>query len=48
LAAAYRDAARAAAQGESGGYARARRSALAADAALRRALRMLRTVGYAG
>jgi hypothetical protein len=47
-AAAYRDAARAAVRGESGGYARARRSALAADAALRRALRMLRVVGYAG
>jgi hypothetical protein len=46
-AAAYRDAARAAARGESGGYARARRSALAADAALRRALGMLRVVGYA-
>jgi hypothetical protein len=47
-AAAYRDAARAAARGESGTYTRARRSALAADAALRRALRMLRVVGYAG
>jgi hypothetical protein len=47
-AAAYRDASRTAARGEAGGYARARRSAQAADAALRRALRMLRVVGYAG
>jgi hypothetical protein len=45
---AYRAAARAAVHRRAGGYARARRSALAADAALRRALRSLRVVGYAG
>jgi hypothetical protein len=45
---AYRGAARAAARRRTGGYARARRSALAADAALRRALRSLRVAGYAG
>jgi hypothetical protein len=46
--AAYRGAARAAVHRRARGYARARRSAVAADAALRRALRSLRVVGYAG
>jgi hypothetical protein len=45
---AYGNAARAAASRRARGYARARRSALAADAALRRALRSLRVVGFAG
>jgi hypothetical protein len=43
---AYRAAARAAVAGDRRGYAAAGRSATTADAALRRALRMLRVVGY--
>ena len=44
---AYRSLGATAEAGNRRGYARARRSALAADAALRRGLRMLRLVGYA-
>ena len=43
---AYRAAARAAAAGDRGDYAAARQAAAAADADLRRALAMLRVVGY--
>jgi hypothetical protein len=43
---AYRAAARAAVAGDRGGYAAAGRSAATADAALRRALRLLRVVGF--
>jgi len=43
---AYRAAARAAIRDDRGSYAAARTSAMAADAELRRALRMLRLVGY--
>jgi hypothetical protein len=45
-AAAYRSVGVAAADGDRRGYAAARRSALAADAKIRRALRLLRIVGY--
>jgi hypothetical protein len=45
-AAAYRSLAATAENGDRRGYAAARRSALAADAALRRGLQMLRLVGY--